>query len=748
MRARNAVPLPLLAALPLTAQVSVLTYQYDVSRAGANRGEIGLTAANVNAGLFGKLFSYPVDGYVYAQPLYLPNVRIAARGSHNVVYVATEHDSVYAFDAYGPGNSGSPPLWYVSFLDSSAGVTSVPYTDTGCDQIVPEIGITGTPVIDPASGTLYLVAMTKEGSPGAIRYLHRLHALDVTTGAERPGSPVVIQASSPGTGDGGTVDVLEPRNYKQRPGLLLLNGTVYIGFSSHCDIGQYHGWLLGYDAQSLQQVAVYNSTPNGNEGSFWAGGAAPAADAAGNIYVVSGNGTWDYASGGSDLGESYIKLAGAGGLSVLDYFTPFNQQDLNNQDVDTGSAGVALVGDEAGSPAHPHLMVGAGKEGRIYLLDRDHLGGWQAGADSQIVQSVPGQISGLFGNPAYFNQTVYFCGSGDPLVAFPIANAQLAAAPKSRSASRFGYPGCVPTISANGTTNGIVWALESSATLHAYDATDLSHELYNSNQNANRDSLGSYVKFSVPTVANGKVFAGTENTLVVYGALPNGSGGLAASNSASGDPDAVGPGSIVSIYGDGLSEITALAPGYPIPDATVGGASVTINGWPAPIFYASPVQLNVQVPFEVSPGVATIIVSVNGIAHRQGTVPIVPAGPGVFEWSQGRAAALNEDRSLNSSFQPAPAGSTLTVYVTGLGSVSPQIATGVPGRNDPPSAATNRVTATIGGQPATIEYSGVSPGFAGLCQVNLVVPQLSPGDYPVEIWVAGVASNTATVSVR
>src|SRR5579885_2827580 len=512
-------PVLLLFALPLSAQVNVLTYQYDNTRAGANLKETVLTPGNVNANQFGKLFAYPVDGYVYGQPLYLAGVPMPGKGAHNVVYVATEHDSVYAFDADSNAGPNAAPLWQVSFLNPAAGVTTVPYQDTRCDQIVPEIGITSTPVIDPASGTLYVVAMTKEALKGVVGYVHRLHALDVSTGAERPGSPVTIQASYPGTGEGGSTLVFQPRNYKQRPGLLLLNGVVYTAWSSHCDIGVYHGWLIGYDARSLQQVAVYNNTPNGNEGSFWASGAAPAADAAGNIYLVAGNGTFDSSTGGPDLGESYIKLSPAGGLAVADYFAPFNAAALNDADVDVGSSGVALLGDEAGSSAHPHLMVGAGKEGRIYLLDRDNLGKQQAGSDSQIVQSIPGVIGSLFGTPAYFNQTVYFCGVDQSMMAFRMANGMLPPTPTSQTAARFAYPGCVPSISASGTANGIVWMLEGSPALHAYDASNLASELYNSNQNRGRDALGSYVKFSVPTVANGKVYAGTQNALAVYGLL-------------------------------------------------------------------------------------------------------------------------------------------------------------------------------------------------------------------------------------
>jgi hypothetical protein len=295
--------------------------------------------------------------------------------------------------------------------------------------------------------------------------------------------------------------------------------VVYAAFSSHCDIGTYHGWLMGYDAKTLKQMTVYNNTPNGNQGSFWEGNAAPAADANANIYMVAGNGTFDYPDGGGDLGESYIKLSSTGGLGVIDYFAPFNFGDLDSNDLDVGSAGVALIGDEAGSASHPHLMVGAGKEGRIYVLDRDDLGKWRNGADSQIVASLAGAIGGLFGNPAYFNKTVYFGGAGDNLKAFALVNATLGTSPSSATGAQFAYPGGVPSVSANGTSNGIVWFLEASNILHAYDASNLGHELYNSNQNRARDGLASYVKFSVPTIANGKVYVGTQNSLAVFGLL-------------------------------------------------------------------------------------------------------------------------------------------------------------------------------------------------------------------------------------
>lgn len=734
----------LAAALPLAAQVSVLTYQYDNSRAGRNLREITLTSGNVNASQFGRLFSYPVDGLVYGQPLYLFNLNIPGKGVHNVVYVVTEHDSIYAFDADSNTGANSTPLWQVSFLNTGAGVTTVPAADVGCDQISPEIGITSTPVIDPESGTIYLVAMTKEVSGSATTYVHRLHALDVATGAERPGSPVVAQATYPGTGEGGTTLVFRARSYKQRPGLLLLNGVIYTAWSSHCDIGPYHGWLIAYDARTLQQVAVYNNTPNGVEGSFWAGGAAPAADAAGNIYVVAGNGTFDQASPVPDLGESYIKLSTASGLSVADYFAPFNFDQLNRDDVDVGSAGVALLPDETGSALHPHLLVGAGKEGRIYLLDRDNLGKVRAGADSQIVQSISGATGGVFGNPAYHNNTVYFCGSNDAMKAFPISQGRLASA-SSQSPTIFNFPACVPTISASGASSpGVVWIIAIAGALHAYDSNNLANELYHSNQNLARDALGAAVKFSVPTVANGKVYAGTQNSLAVYGLL-HGAVSLAA-NAASGDAAAVVPGSLVSLFGSGLAQSIAQAGSFPLPTA-LGGASVTVGGVTAPLLYAGPTQINFQVPFEIPAGSATVSVSVGGTPAATRSIAVRGAAPGIFLLDQGHAAALNQDFSVNGPGRPAAPGSVLQVFLTGLGAVDHPVPNGAAAPADPLSRVPG-VTASIAGQPASLLFAGLAPGFAGLYQVNVVVPQIAPGGYPLQISAGGAASNTATVNIR
>ena len=730
-------------AAPAAAQNSVLTYQYDNSRAGFNPAELALSKSNVNPTQFGKLFSYHTDGQIYGQPLYLPGVRIPGKGLHNAIYSVTEHDSVYAFDADTNAGANSAPLWQVSFLNAAAGVTSVPASDTGCGQIAPEIGITSTPVIDPRAGTIYVVAMTKETSNGSASYVHRLHALDVTNGAERPGSPVTIQATFPGTGEGGNTLTFSAKNYKQRPGLLLLNGVVYTGWSSHCDIGRYHGWLIGYNSQTLQQVSVYNSTPNGNEGSFWAGGAAPAADAAGNIYVVAGNGSTDLASG--DLGEAYIKLSSTSGLAVADYFTPYNYDSLNRGDTDTGSAGVALLPDEAGSAAHPHLMTGAGKEGRIYLLDRDHLGTWQSGSDSQIVQSIPVAVGGLFGNPAYFGQTVYFCGSNDYLKAFPISGAQMATAPASQSGGKFGFPGCVPTVSANGTSNGIVWMLESNGILHAYDAANLATELYNSNQNRSRDSLGAYVKFSVPMVTNGKVYTGSEAALNVYGLLAGGAA-FSAGNAASGTGGAGAAGALVSLYGPTTISL-AQANAFPLP-TYLHGVSVTINGQLAPLLYVDPGQINAQIPVDLPAGNAAITVTANGMPVGTASLTVQAVSPGLFILAPNRAAALNQDYSVNTPRQPARSGSVLMAYLTGLGATDNPPGTGIAAAANPLSRVTASVTATVGGQPASVQFAGLAPGYAGLYQVNLVVPQLAPGDYPLQVTAGGVQSNAGMVSVH
>jgi hypothetical protein len=527
----------------LQAQVNVTTYHNDNARDGQNLSESLLTPANVNAGQFGRLFVQPVDGYVYAQPLYVSNLQIAG-GTHNVVFVATEHDGVYAFDADNNSGSNAGPLWYLSLINPAAGITTVnSETDFNCSDISPEVGITGTPVIDLSSNTLYVVANTKENGV----FFQRLHALDITSGAEKFGGPIAIQASVPGTGAGNTGGRLafDPLMGNQRPALLLQNGLVYISWASHCDITPFHGWVMAYNAQTLQQVAVWNSTANGSDGGVWQSGSGPAADSSGNVYMITGNGTFDLNVSGADAGDSFLKFGAPanGGLPILDYFTPFNQSYLATTDTDLGSGGVVLLPDQpAGSP-YQHLLVGGGKEGSLYLVNRDSMGHFNSGGDTQIVQWLPSLTGGLWATPAFWNNTLYLGGTNDVLEAFSFNannNGLLSTSPTSSSSETYDYPGPTPSISANGNTNGILWALQrgqsNQSILHAYDATNLANELFSTANNP-QQTPGFPVKFAVPTIANGKVYAGTQTQLAVYGLFgppPAAVGLVSPSNGATG----------------------------------------------------------------------------------------------------------------------------------------------------------------------------------------------------------------------
>jgi PKD repeat protein len=507
------------------ASVNVLTYHNDIARTGRNTNETVLTLANVNTNSFGGLFTYAVDGYVYAQPLVLANVSIPSKGVHNVLYVVTEHDSIYAFDADSNAGTNAVPLWQVSFINRSAGITSVPNGNIPCNDLVPEIGITSTPVIDPVGGTIYIEAKTAEVVSGVTNYIQRLHALDVTSGAEKLGGPVVVQGSVSGTGidtDGSGHVSFGPFLHLNRMALLLNNGVVYFGCGSHCDVNPYHGWVFGFNAQTLATNGIFNATPNGERAGIWASGCGPACDSSGNLYVSTGNGTFDPIN--ANYGDTLLKLSTSNSLAVTDYFTPFNQQNLEANDRDLASGGVVLLPDEAGSVAHSHLVVCAGKEGTLYLIDGDNMGKFNALGDTQIVQSLPGAIGSCFDTPAYFNNTLYFVGVNDVIKAFTITDGSIVSTPASQGSAVFGFPGATPSISANGTNDAIVWAIQSDAyqssgpsILHAYNAADVSQELYNSSQAGTRDILAGAVKFTVPTIANGKVYVGTESTLSVFG---------------------------------------------------------------------------------------------------------------------------------------------------------------------------------------------------------------------------------------
>jgi hypothetical protein len=498
----------------------VTTYKNDLSRSGQNLSESALTLTSVTSSTFGLLRTLPVDGKVDAQPLYLSQLS-AAGGSFNTVFVATEHDSVYAFDS----DSGAV-LWQVSLL----GAGETPSDARGCNQVVPEIGVTSTPVIDRAAGahgTMYVVAMSIDAQSN---FHQRLHALDITTGAELLNGPVDISAAFPATGT--ATSSFDPKSYEERAALLLLNGTIYTSWTSHCDIAPYGGWIIAYAESSLARNGVLNVAPNGARGpAIWMAGGGPAVDSNGNIYLLTANGVFETtmdANGfpsGQDFGNSFLKISNvSAGLKVLDYFTMFNEVAESNGDIDLGSGGGMLLPDLNDSTGTVrHLMVGAGKDGNIYVVDRDSMGKFNASTNNNF-QTLSGVLpGGIWSTPAFFNGTVYYGNVSGTLKAFAISSARLGAAPQSQSATQFAYPGTAPSVSANGTSNGIVWAHENSspAVLHAYDAANLAHEIYNSNQAAGgRDQFGTGNKYITPTVADGKVFVGTTNSVAVFGLLP------------------------------------------------------------------------------------------------------------------------------------------------------------------------------------------------------------------------------------
>src|SRR5450631_4757922 len=519
-----------LGSAALHAQVSVTTYHNDNARTGQNVQETTLTPANVNSTQFGKLFTVTVDGAVYAQPLYLANVSIGG-GTHNVVYVATQHDSVYAIDA----DTGTQ-YWRKSLIP--AGGSSVSSgTDLNCADILTEVGITGTPAIDSTTGTLYVVAKVKVN--GVI--LQYLHALDVSTAAEKYAGPVSIQASVPGSAsDGnGSMVAFNARQENQRPALLLENGHVVIGWSAHCDTAPFHGWAMSYGATTLTQEGVYNSSPNGSGNGIWMSGAGLAADVSGDIFFATGNGTWS----ATDNGSSIVKLGPPSGsaLPVLDYFTAYDQASLTSADDDMSAGGVVLLPTLSNGK---QLLAMLSKAGTIYLVDRSNLGKYCttcSTSDTNIVQEIQHAFTGFWGAPAYWNGYLYWSGGNDsngtaePLKAYSFnANNSglISTASTSVSTKSFNFSGPVPSVSSNGTSNGILWGLDNSSygsacsggtncqVLYAYDATNLAKMLYNSSQAAsNRDVPGTAVKFTTPTVATGKVYVAGKGSVSAFGLL-------------------------------------------------------------------------------------------------------------------------------------------------------------------------------------------------------------------------------------
>lgn len=500
------------------SNVRVLTYHNDQERTGRNLAEKILTPGNVHYKSFGKLGFLSVDGLVDAEPLYVSNL-IVAGNPHNVVFVVTEHDSAYAFDA-----DTLAQLWHVTVL----GVNEVPSDDRGCGQVSPEIGITSTPVIafnNRGHGTIYLVAMSKDDNGN---YFQRLHALDITTGAEVSGSPTTITATFPNLAGETTFD---PKMYKERASLLFLNNKIFTSWASHCDNGEYTGWIIAYNASTLKQDEVLNVTPNGSDGAIWMSGAGPAADPQGNIYLLDGNGTFDNTLNSDgfpihgDFGNGFLKLSAPDNkLSVADYFNMHNTGAESDADEDLGSGGALVLPDLKDTAGNTwQLAVGAGKDGHIYVVNRNSMGKFNTRNDNGVYQELMKALAGgVWSMPAYFKSAVYFGAVGDSLKAFAIVNAKLVAQPASKTGAKFAYPGTTPSISSNDDSNGIVWAVESRGSdagiLHAYDASNLANELYNSNQAGERDNFSDN-KYITPMIANGKVFIGTPTGVMVFGLL-------------------------------------------------------------------------------------------------------------------------------------------------------------------------------------------------------------------------------------
>jgi Abnormal spindle-like microcephaly-assoc'd, ASPM-SPD-2-Hydin len=693
------VLIQLFAALPAFAQTfsGVLTWHNDNGRTGQNLQETTLAPANVNVNSFGKVFSFPVDGNIFAQPLYVPAVSIANQGTHNVVYVATENDSVYAFDADGLSTT---PLWQVSFLNPP-NIVPQPCTtaNIGC-VITPNVGITGTPVIDPVGQTLYVVSTTQES--GTV--IQRLHALDITSGAEKFGGPVQIQMTYPGTGSGSKKGIVtfNPAHQLQRPGLLLLNGVVYIAW-----VGT-HGWLASYNATTLAQIAVFNSSPNSTNSGIWMSGAGPAADTQGNIYVVTADGAFDVNTGGVDYGDSVIKLNPS--LQVVDYFTPMDQSCRSMHDQDLGSGGVMLLSSLPG-PNPDEVFVG-GKGGSpcdifgttyldpFYVLNQNALGQYNPTQD-QTIQTIYGPYTFVYGTAAFWNGPnnayVYWSGfprglGGDYLRAFTLTNGLLSTTPVSLSKDR--YPqGATPAVSANGGMNGIVWTFKrqdsldnnpgpSPALLEAYDATNLAKLLYNSNQNAARDQAGPGTKFFPPTIANGRVYLGTQTELDVYGLLP------------------------VSLSPSTLSFVTR-------------GVGVTSPVKAVTLQNTQTIALNISSITATGDFAQTsnCVPSVAANASCTINVTFTPTSSG----TRTGTLTVNDDASLNTS----------TVALTGIGTFVKLSATTLPFGSVPVSqtSATKKITANNVG-PSAVNFSNITvtgANAADFTQANTCTPSLAPG---------------------
>ena len=726
MQCVRLIPVTVLCALLSHAGVNILTANGDNDRTNSNLQETQLSPATVNLSTFGKLGVFPVDGQVYSQPLVVTGLSIAGKGTHNVFFVATMHNSVYAFDA--DAMSPVSTLWQVNLGSSVPSVML--YGPNG--DIANEVGILSTGVIDLQRGVLYVVAdVLQNGAP-----VFYLHALDLATGAERLNGPVALTASVRGTGSEARADgtiPFDPMQHLQRPGLLLLNNAVYVSFGSHGDMNPYHGWMLSYDASDLsRQVGVYMSTPNGNAGAIWQSGRGPAADSQGSIYAITGNGDYD---GVQNFGESFLKLP-ATGSAPLDWFTPSNWKSMSDNDDDL-SAGPALV-------AGTHTVVGADKGGILYVINGDAMR--QAGSAS-IIQASTGSIFNLAIWSRGGSASVYAQGEGEPVKCFQVTGNTVNPTPVSTALNSVPYGRIGMTISADGVQDGsgVLWETTGDyfngtpGTLHAYDASNLANELWNSDMNPARDQMSPITKFVAPTVANGKVYvAGNDNEVTVYGLFSGSAGGTAnapsiatVTNAASYFP-AVSPGELIAIFGSNLGPV---APAGLQLDAsgsvatTIADTQVLFNGVASPMIFASAGQVNAVVPFGAATGTMQLQVQYQGRATTSFPVTVVAAAIGILSASSngvGQAIAVNQDGSLNSPLNPAAPGSVVTFLATGAGQWSPAGVDGaIVGAGDLPRPVLP-VHAMVGGQPAEVQYAGGAPGIVeGVIQVNLQIPAAS-----------------------
>ena len=615
-------------------------------------------------------------------------------------------------------------------------------------------------------------------APGT--YPQRLHALNLSTGAEEFGGPVEIHATYPGSGQEGSggTQTFDPKQHVERAALAIANGVVFTSWSSHCDNTPYTSWVIGYDEATMKQTTVLNLTPNGDEGGLWQAGAGPAVDAAGNLYVLMGNGTFDVSLNSNgfpakgDYGNGFVRISTAGGTTaVADYFTMSNAVSESNADQDLGSGGAMVLpplNDSQGNARS--LAVGAGKDGNLYVVDRNNMGKFSPNTNN-IYQERPAALGSVFSNPAWFNGSLYYGSQGSPLEAFPFSNGQFQPA-ASRSATSFAFPGTSPSISANGTSDGIVWAAENSATcgaLHAYAASNLATELYNSNQAANgRDHFGTGNVFIVPTVVNGKVYVGTTNGVGVFGLLAGAASGVTVSSVTSAAGPALGviaPGEIVKIYGTGLGPAVgaqfSVDPATGMVDSTLAGTRACYSeAIAAPILYASATQVNAIVPYEIA-GQAQVALQVTYQSSPSAqtstsavlTLQVAGAAPGVFTVSKtgsGQAAAINQDGSLNGPSNPAPKGSYVSVYFTGGGQTNPSGVTGSV-NTEVLKYLLQTPSVTVGGQTAPVTFAGAAPDYVdGLNQLNIRLSNNTPaGSQPISITAAGVSSPpVATIAIQ